>query len=253
MNLLGLDLAWKPERNPSALAIWCTHDAAGTALEQPRAWLYPALRSSAEVQACILQHAGSSALLAVDAPLIVRNPTGQRACEAQLNADFRRHHAGAHPSNLQLYPEAETARLADALRAGGFAWFPRQGVATAPAQRWQDEVYPHPAQITLLGRDRILAYKRGSVAERRARLAEYQQLLHQKLQQRLPGFAAAPPIAERFARSPAALRGRALKEHEDALDACFCVLIADRLARAKPAELHFYGDHQQGFIVVPKA
>lgn len=243
--LLGLDLAWKPDRHPSALAVW---DAS-----RQQAQLHAALPSAQAVREAVGNAATDAALLAVDAPLIVRNPKGQRPCESQLNADFRRHHAGAHPSNLNLYPKAETARLADHWRQHGFRDFPAQGVYNASPQRWMAEVYPHPAQITLLGREQIVRYKRGSVEERRARLAQYQELLRDHLAIQLPGFLAAPEIDGLFAESPQLLRGRALKSHEDALDACFCVAIAARLACARAADFYYYGDHDTGFIVVPRA
>lgn len=245
MILYGLDLAWRPDRNSSALAIW---DQAAL-----RAELFPALDSSAAIHAVIARDLGQASLLAVDAPLVVRNLRGQRPCEAQLNADFRRHHAGAHPSNLSLYPDAETVRLAEQWRSLGFADFPPEGVRNRQDQRWMAEVYPHPAQVTLLGRERILRYKRGTVTERREQLTEFQRILGNYLSKELPQFLAAAPIHDLFALAPAELRGRRLKIHEDALDACFCVAIAARLAAAGPQSFHFYGDHDSGFIVVPKA
>lgn len=244
-TLLGLDLAWRPDRNPSALAIWSRVSG--------QARLFPALDSAQGVRDAVEEFSGVRALLAVDAPLIVRNESGQRPCEAQLNADFRRHHAGAHPSNLALYPEAETVQLADQWRASGFRDYPAEGVQDAEPARWMAEVYPHPAQITLLGREQIVRYKRGSVEQRRLRLAEYQELLRSDLTRELPDFLAAPEIAALFASSPSELRGQSLKAHEDALDACFCLAIADRLARAEAEDLHYYGDHDTGFIVVPRA
>lgn len=244
-TLLGLDLAWRPDRNPSALAVW--DEGSG------QARLFRALASAQEVRDAVEEWSGSRALLAVDAPLIVRNESGQRPCEAQLNADFRRHHAGAHPSNLTLYPEAETVQLADHWRASGFRDYPAQGVRDAGPARWMAEVYPHPAQITLLGREQIVRYKRGSVEQRRQRLAEYQDLLRGYLARELPDFLAAEEIGALFAGSPTELRGQSLKTHEDALDACFCLAIADPLACAQADDLHYYGDHDTGFIVVPRA
>ena len=38
-------------------------------------------------------------MVAIDAPLIVRNATGNRPAEAALNRDFARFDAGAHPAN----------------------------------------------------------------------------------------------------------------------------------------------------------
>ena len=57
-------------------------------------------------------------LVAIDAPLVVRNATGNRPCEAALNRDFARFDAGAHPSNTrkpEFRDEPRGARLARAL------------------------------------------------------------------------------------------------------------------------------------------
>ena len=61
-------------------------------------------------------------LVAIDAPLIVRNATGNRVAEAELNRDFARFDAGAHPSNTGK-PE-----FADVARGGGRASRRGQGI-----------------------------------------------------------------------------------------------------------------------------
>ena len=38
--------------------------------------------------------------MGVDAPLVIRNCTGIRDAERELNSDFRRYHAGCHAANL---------------------------------------------------------------------------------------------------------------------------------------------------------
>ena len=42
----------------------------------------------------------TSAVAAVDAPLVIPNQTGIRPAERDLNRDFRRFHAGCHAANL---------------------------------------------------------------------------------------------------------------------------------------------------------
>lgn len=242
MNLVGVDLAWKPERHPTALAAW---------LDDGRAVLAPALHGAETVRDTVLRLADGDSFVAVDAPLIVRNQHGQRACEAQLNARFRRHHAGAHPCNLRLDPEPAATKLAAAWRAAGFSFLTEAGIPDDGAGRWLAEVYPHPAQVTLLGRERIHAYKRGTVAVRRLALRAYRDDLRAALARHLPGFVGAPSIEALFAESIDELRGRALKSHEDALDACFCVLIAERL-RLAGADFHYFGGPTDGFIAVPR-
>nr|WP_278259576.1 DUF429 domain-containing protein [Nocardioides convexus] len=93
-------------------------------------------------------------LVALDAPLIVRNPSGNRPAEAALNKDFARFDAGAHPSNTgkpEFRDQPRAARVAARL---GLDINPRSGRA-----RRAIEVYPHPATVALFRLGRTLKYK----------------------------------------------------------------------------------------------
>ena len=58
-----------------------------------------AVRTDEEILAALAPYADQDCLVAIDAPLIVTNPTGNRPAEAALNKDFARFDAGAHPAN----------------------------------------------------------------------------------------------------------------------------------------------------------
>ena len=106
------------------------------------------------IVAAITPYVEHDCLVAIDAPLIVTNATGNRPAERDLNRDFAGFHAGAHPANTgkpELRDRPRGARLAARL---GLDMNPRSGRA-----RRAIEVYPHPATVALFRLDRTLKYK----------------------------------------------------------------------------------------------
>ena len=92
-TFIGVDLGWYGK--PSGLAS-ITLEGSELRLRN-----IARLESVDEILGWIQSEAGSgSAMAAVDAPLIIRNQTGIRPAERQLNAYFRRFHAGCHAANL---------------------------------------------------------------------------------------------------------------------------------------------------------
>ena len=94
-----------------------------------------------------------------------------------------------------------------------------------PSGRWAFETYPHAGMVELFGLDKTIKYKRGRVAEKRVGLQE----LSSRLRHSLPGLD--PPLRMTQAlqalldQDVDVLHGRALKAHEDILDAVFCAPI----------------------------
>ena len=121
MKLAGVDLAWQGEHNPSAI------------VEQ--------LTKQADLQG-----------IAIDAPLIINNETGQRQCEKALSRDYGGRKASCHTSNKRLYPDALSVKLSSILYTQGF-----EHLATS---KWQIECYPHPAIIECFALPERLAYKK---------------------------------------------------------------------------------------------
>ena len=143
MHFVGIDLAWG-ERKPTGLAVL---DADGALVH------LSAATDDASIVEVLAPYVRGRCLVALDAPLVVTNPTGNRPCEAELNRDFRRFEAGAHPANTgkpEFAGRPRGARLAEAL-----------GVALAPSRsrRRAIEVYPHAATVALFRLGRTLKYK----------------------------------------------------------------------------------------------
>jgi predicted nuclease with RNAse H fold len=105
------------------------------------------------------QTGDANAVVAVDAPLVIPIQTGIRVAERQLNRQFRRYHAGCYPANLGRPFTPYALAFSKALEAQGF----QHGVEMSPRQpgRFQIEVHPHAATVSLFELPRIIKYKRG--------------------------------------------------------------------------------------------
>ncbi|WP_298633598.1 DUF429 domain-containing protein [uncultured Umboniibacter sp.] len=232
--LVGADLAWRLERNNSALSL----------VEAQQGVLYlrsvvPAIVGASEVLARIIDWQPSG--IAIDAPLVVNNDQGMRACEQALNQVYRAKYAGCHPTNLTLYPQREISLLSEQLQ--------RQGYHHLVTDYWQIECYPHPALIEWFQLDLRIAYKRGSVDQRK----EGQRRLVKFLRQWIAKGKLIVDESVEYLFEPsriASLRGNSLKVNEDALDAVICGLIAGCYHYQTPH--HCFGSLKDGYIWVPK-
>ncbi|WP_230090672.1 DUF429 domain-containing protein [Pseudoalteromonas rubra] len=154
MKLMGLDLAWHSEKNPSAAAIGQLERGV-LSLEALESTLF----GITDVMAFIANEPSLTGI-AIDAPLIIENQTGQRECEKQLSRDYGSRKASCHTSNTTLYPAASSVVLSMALQELGFGHL-------ADSQ-WQIECYPHPAMIECFELPERLLYKKGDVTTRKA-------------------------------------------------------------------------------------
>ncbi len=244
---LGLDLAWS-ERNPSGLAVGVgAPDGARMTLPPCR------LVTTADIVQTIRRLVGDQpAILAVDAPLIVRNETGRRQAEAELAAAFRRYDAGPHPANRRLlrrYGALRGEELLTALADDGFRYAPT--IDAGMTGRYIVEVFPHPATIVLFDLPRILKYKPRpgrSLNERRAELARYLSLLAGLAQADPPLYGADTVFAGLTLDQcgPAAL-----KAIEDCADALICAYIALYGHRWGAARGRSFGSAAEGAIFTP--
>ncbi len=231
---VGIDLAWG-ERRPSGVAVLTLRDGC---LQEA----VPTCTVQTDEQICEILGAFSDAevlSVAVDAPLIVPNQTGERPVEGLMRQRFARQHAGCHPANRQLLgdpPRGE--RLCRLLGE-------RLGIRvdTAPPQREPCrvvfEVYPHAGLVKLFSLPRVLEYKarKGrSLAYRREQIQEYIRLLATlpKPPLHLPAWTAEIPSV--------------LKPFEDKVDALFCAWLS---ARAWYAGGEVLGDLETGSIWLP--
>ena len=241
MHFVGVDLAWG-ERKPTGLAVL---DDDGHLLH------VSAVSTDEEIVAALAPYVEGDCLVAIDAPLIVTNPTGNRPAEAALNRDFARFDAGAHPSNTAKAEFSGTPRGARLSSLLGLDMNPR-----SRRRRRAIEVYPHPATVALFELGRTLKYKNKpgrSFDQLRSELIALMGLLE--------GLAAAetPLWLEKPDRRPwqalvdqvaSATRKSELRRVEDQVDAVVCAYVALYSAR-EPEHTTTYGDFETGYIVTP--
>ncbi len=240
MKIVGIDLAWKSENNTTALAIGeLNSDMFRLDI------VHEALAGLSEVVDVVHQE-GDVQGVAIDAPLIITNQSGQRSCERELSRVYGGRWASCHASNLTLYPNPNSSTLSRRLQEKGFKHLipPNSG-------RWQLECYPHPAIIEIFGLSKRLPYKKGKVADKKegqANLArhikslEKSQTLRIKIEKGAEQFLSEETIFSN--------RGVKLKKNEDALDSILCAYIGALYARFGPEKT--FGSIETGYIYVPQ-
>ena len=249
-TFIGIDLAWS-DRNPSGVAV----------IFEDRLTAYAGnLVGDDEILGFVRTHLDDKgpAIITVDAPLRVPNDHGSRPCDRDLSRVWRGYEAGALPVNRHIL--GRTAGDGSAVVRGErlveqlVQRFRFSEVAVIP-KRTQDrfvcEVFPHPALVSFFGLDKSLKYKarRGRDYESRwAELERYQALLR-TLRQADPVLKRTKALLTRT--DVRSLRGAALKEHEDILDAVTCAYIGAYLWRHGPRRATTYGSLPEGSILVP--
>jgi len=234
---LGVDLAWRENRadmpaNETGVA---AIDSAGHVLDA--GWV----RGVDEAIAWAGAAAGEGdALMFVDAPLVVRNATGQRSCETQVGQRYGRWKVSANSSNLAL-PRLAGVRFAALAAERG--WRYSDGSEGPPAGgRVLSESYPH---ATLVGAPELgydaerPRYKRQPRRLPAARWRPERAANCDTLIGRLSGLAAADPplligshpVTRRLAEEPSPVGDAAYKHREDLIDALLCAWTAALWAR----------------------
>lgn len=235
-RFLGIDLGWYGK--PSGVA---SIELTGDRLSQRRIGR-PA--STAELLGWIDDESADDAcVVAVDAPLVIRNATGIRVAERELNRDFRRYDAGCHPANLARPFAGFVTEFSGALAQRGF----QHDAAMRPGSpgRFQIEVHPHAAAVRLFALDRIVKYKRGLREVRARELDRLRTLMMRRLPLMEP-WSFRPELPSIPPRGP-------LKPVEDQIDAVLCAFIAAHWWLGSTGRSDVYGTQRDGFIVVPKA
>jgi predicted RNase H-like nuclease len=242
MKFVGVDLAW----GSTARTGLCVAEAGrvldsglATTDEQILHWLRP--------------HVTSDCLLAIDAPLVVRNQTGRRGCERLISRCFGKYHASAHSSNLGLPAFAKGVRgevLASKLGVEIDPFFePRRGILRAI------EVYPHPALVALFGLPLTLKYKAKlgrTLDDRRGAFRDLLRHLESLAEGDPPlDVASSPRWRELLAGIAEADSGAEFDRFEDELDAYICVYVASYYWSHGVARCRVVGDLESGYIVTP--
>jgi predicted RNase H-like nuclease len=231
---LGVDLGWYGK--PSGLA------SIGISGEGLRLRNVTRLENSDEILRWIETEAGhGSAVVAVDAPLVIRNRTGIRDAERAMNQEFRRFHAGCHAANLGRPFAQNVLSFSQKLADLGFG---HGAEMTARAKgRFQIEVHPHAATVNLFDLPQIVKYKRGRRAVRAKELRRLRRLMLSRLPLLRPALSL---------RLPGIPKAGNLKPVEDQIDAVLCAYIAAHWWFWATRRNRVYGCAETGYIVVPE-
>jgi predicted RNase H-like nuclease len=243
---IGIDLAWKSDRNHSGGAV-LEGDKSALVLRE----IASGLDTLASIETFIRLHTVTDTVVAIDAPLVIPNPKGQRACETEISRRFSYADASAHTSNLTLYPNARSVQFRKNLENRGFEHCPQHHTSNMSG-KWFFEVYPHPAHVILFRRERIIKYKKGRVANRKDGLKEFRQNLHQHLSISQPALKIEGALKEFIDQPLEALRGIALKHYEDKLDAVFCAYLAAYFWAWSYERNEMIGTREKGYIINPR-
>ncbi|MGA8257415.1 MAG: DUF429 domain-containing protein, partial [Nocardioides sp.] len=231
MHYVGIDLAWG-DNKPTGLAVL---DADARLLH------VSAVRGDDEIEAELAAYVEGDCLVAIDAPLVVRNATGSRPAEKALSADFRQFDAGTHPSNTGKPEFADGPRGGRVAKRLGLDIDPRSG-----RRRRGLEVYPHPATVVLFGLPKILRYK--------AKPGRDLELLRAELLTLMSLVETVVTTDETWAGLRAAVesasRKSELRRVEDQVDAVVCAYVA-LFADTRPEQVTIYGDLDSGYILTP--
>ena len=254
-RLIGIDLAWGPLDGGEPAGSGCAEMVwKDGKLELTR------LCSLGRVKEIVkwIESEPGDWVVAIDAPLLITNPKGSREAEKQVRKCYREFRVGAHSSNkkrLQFGEHYQGRMIRECLKE-------LDGTLVERAEdlnggRLFFETYPHPAMIELFGIDRIIRYKSGKkclVCCQR----EGQQRLADEIGKHLCGAPKDRPrlrpnkrLNNLLRKPEEELKGKALKEREDLLDAVVCAYIAAWVAERLP--WHPLGKINEGVIVVPDA
>jgi predicted RNase H-like nuclease len=253
MKFVGIDLGWYSQASGLCCLQWDSEKLRllkldrKLSLEEILAWC-DALITEEE-----------AALISVDAPTLIPNETGMRLPDRLTHKYFGRYHAGCYPANLNRPFAERTVGFGLSLQERGFLHAPTM----IPQQlgRYQIEVYPHAAMVELFQLERILKYKKGKLAQRKAELKKLQQYASDVLPQLTPalsleGFSEeidpkAQQLGDAIAQPLDDLTGAALKAIEDQLDSLICAYIGAYWWYWGEQRNRVLGDRATGYIIVP--
>jgi len=244
MNFIGIDLAWKVTgklKPRTGLAVidraGCLRDVALAATDD-------------EILEFVMKHADGDSAVGVDAPLIMPNETGLRPVERMLHK-IRVH---AYPANRTLFSRVHGGIRGEALAAK----LSLQGFELATGYSEQIrrpifEVFPSAAYKKLLGLSKTQRVKR----RKGVGTKEIQQGLSAARDKLFAGKLRPPVSTDKIVIEDSVLglnveelRGIALDQFGDAIDATLCAYIIYRYY-LDPASTTVAGDLGSGYIILP--
>lgn len=186
---------------------------------------------------------GRTTIVAVNAPIIVENSTGQRRCDVQLQEHFGRYQVDDHQVNIVAAGHPRT--MGRAMIRMGFDPDPQ-----ADGDRVV-ETYTQPAQVLLFDVERPIRLKQGPIGSRKDAVARYRELVNTHLMAGVPRIESSPALRGLLESDLGAMNGTRLGEFEEKMEAFLCAYIAAYLDMRGPDDCAFLGDVDDGYILLP--
>lgn len=235
---LGLDLAWAP-RNSSGGAVMEISEDGGASLVSSTS-----LRTHEDILGWIARNRGrAGCVLAVNAPLIVENTSGQRPCDAQLQDHFGEYHVDEYQVNTVNASHPRT--IGRALMRMGFDPNPM-----AEGDRVV-ETANQAAQVLLFGGERPVRLKAGPVGARKDAVARFREAMWERLGDAMPHLEETPALDALLEADLPSSNGSRVGDLEQRLEATLCAYTAAYLGLRGPESCAFLGDLETGYVLLP--
>lgn len=217
MLFIGLDLAWS-EKNDSAISVIHGDGKEGILIKT-----FLSLRKNEQIYDIISDFENKDILLAVDAPLIVKNKTGTRKVDRLITKKFGKYDASAYPVNRRILLSYGGGKIRgeEIVKFANRNGIVHNPILNKPMQKNIKrifEVYPHPATIILFGLKKTLKYKARKKRKTEFRLKEL--IKFRSLILSLKKSTPALLMEKRFLHNPISLRD------EHLMDSILCAYIA---------------------------
>jgi predicted RNase H-like nuclease len=254
VKFIGIDIAWS-ERNLSGIAVI---DASGTAVRASGD-----IRTNQDICDFAELGDGQDAVIAIDAPLIVKNADKQRPVERGLTQIFGLYEAAPYPANLSNPAFHEAGRIQQLARLLERLGFKQQTVVKKQqAQRVFLEIFPSPAQVILFpwanhsghGHCRPPRYKykpKRSWIDTQCEWEIYRARLL-SLRAKEPSLKFSIEVKNLLNVDSEGLTGVRYKILDDLLDGIFCAYLAYYFWHWGEERRWVVGDSDTGYVALPR-
>jgi predicted RNase H-like nuclease len=202
------------------------------------------LRAHEDILSWVARNRGRDGVtLAVNAPIIVENMSGQRPCDVAMHDHFATHQVDEYQVNLVNASHPRT--IGRALMRMGFDSDP-----SAEGDRVV-ETYNQATQVLLFGIDRPIRLKAGPVGARKDAVARFRETLADTLSEATPTLVDSPALRELVGADLPSSNGSRIGELEERLEAVLCAYTAAYLNVRGPEDCAYLGDQERGYVLLP--
>jgi predicted RNase H-like nuclease len=254
VKFVGVDIAWS-EKNPSGVAVI---NADGTIVRASGN-----IRTNQGICDFAQLSGGQDAIIAIDAPLIVKNSDKQRPVERELTQLFGLYESAPYPANLSNPAFRETGRIQQFVKVLERLGFEQQPVVKKQqAQRVFLEVFPSPAQVMLFpwvthnghGHCRPPRYKykpKRSWVETQCEWEIYRARIL-SLRAKEPPLKFSAEVKNLLNIDSEGIAGVRYKLLDDLLDGIFCAYLSYHFWYWGADHTHMMGDTGTGYVLLPR-